>query len=127
LKCAKPRLTRAAVARLQNYDWPGNVRELRNVIERAVILARGGALDFDLPVASPPSPARPTPPAGDATQPEFLTEAELQRRERENLLLILQKANWKIKGSDGAAELLGVNPATLLSRMRKWGLKKPTV
>jgi DNA-binding NtrC family response regulator len=124
LKCAKPRLTRAAVAQLQNYDWPGNVRELRNVIERAVILARGGALDFDLPVANPPSPARPTPSAGDATQPEFLTEAELQRRERENLLLILQRANWKIKGPDGAAELLGVNPATLLSRMRKWGLKK---
>ena len=127
LNCTKPRLTRAGVAQLQNYDWPGNVRELRNVIERAVILARGGALDFDLPIANQPSPARPTPPAGEATQPEFLTEAELQRRERENLLLILQKASWKIKGPDGAAELLGVNPATLLSRMRKWGLTKPTV
>src|SRR5512135_2391452 len=51
LKCAKPRLTRAAVAKLQNYDWPGNIRELRNVIERAVILARGGTLEFDLPVS----------------------------------------------------------------------------
>ena len=49
LKCAKPRLTRAAVTHLQSYDWPGNVRELRNVVERAVILARGGALEFDLP------------------------------------------------------------------------------
>ena len=39
LKCAKPRLTRAAVTQLQSYDWPGNVRELRNVVERAVILA----------------------------------------------------------------------------------------
>jgi DNA-binding NtrC family response regulator len=125
LKCGKPRLTRAGIAKLQNYDWPGNVRELRNVIERAAILARGGALEFDLPVANQPSPARTTPPVDLATQPEFLTEAELQRRERDNLLLILQKANWKIKGPDGAAELLGVNPATLLSRMRKWGLKKP--
>src|SRR5882724_10386970 len=44
LKCAKPRLTKAGIAKLQNYDWPGNVRELRNVIERAVILARGGSL-----------------------------------------------------------------------------------
>ena len=43
---------RAGIAKLQNYDWPGNVRELRNVIERAVILARGGALDFDPPVAN---------------------------------------------------------------------------
>jgi transcriptional regulator with GAF, ATPase, and Fis domain len=125
LKCAKPRLTRAGIAKLQNYDWPGNVRELRNVIERAVILARGGALDFDLPVANQPAPTRPTPLADAATQPEFLSEAELQRRERDNLLLVLNKANWKIKGPDGAAELLGVNPATLLSRMRKWGLKKP--
>ena len=48
LKCIKPRLTRAAVTKLQSYGWPGNVRELRNMIERAVILARGGALDFDV-------------------------------------------------------------------------------
>ena len=49
LRSPKPRLTRAGVAKLQSYDWPGNIRELRNVIDRAVILARGGALDFDLP------------------------------------------------------------------------------
>lgn len=112
--------------KLQSYDWPGNVRELRNVIERAVILAHGGLLDFDLPVSNQPvPPAQSTPLAGDAAQPEFLTETELQRRERENLRIILEKANWKIKGPDGAAELLGVNPTTLLSRMNKWGLKKP--
>jgi transcriptional regulator with GAF, ATPase, and Fis domain len=125
LKCAKPRLTRAAIAKLQSYDWPGNVRELRNVIERAVILARGGALDFELPIANQPVPAPSAARANDAPEPEFLTEAELQRRERNNLLLVLQKANWKIKGPDGAAELLGVKPTTLLSRMSKWGLKKP--
>jgi len=130
LKCAKPRLTRAAVAKLQNYDWPGNVRELRNVIERAVILARGGALDFDLPTgpqsALPPLSAPVVQStSGTPAEPSFLTEAELQRRERENLLLVLEAANWKIKGPDGAAELLGVKPTTLLSRMEKWGLKKP--
>jgi len=128
LKCVKPRLTRGAVAKLQNYDWPGNVRELRNLIERAVILARGGALEFELPVGNQPaSPARSTPPVADATQPEILTEAELQRRERDNLLLALEKTRWKVKGQDGAAELLGLNPATLLSRMRKWGLKRSAV
>jgi transcriptional regulator with GAF, ATPase, and Fis domain len=125
LKCAKPRLTRAGIAKLQSYDWPGNVRELRNVIERAVILARGGALDFELPGTHQPMPARAVPPADTAPQADFLTDAELQRRERDNLLLVLQKANWKIKGPDGAAELLGVKPTTLLSRMSKWGLKKP--
>ena len=130
LKCAKPRLTRAAVTTLQNYEWPGNVRELRNVIERAVILARGGALEFDLPITAqsspPPRPASPVESReAGVSQPHFLTEVELQRRERENLLVILEKANWKIKGPNGAAELLGVKPTTLLSRMAKWGLKKP--
>jgi len=130
LKCAKPRLTRAGVVKLQSYDWPGNIRELRNVIERAVILARGGSLEFDLPIeaAALPLPAlkpRAETQAGGADEPEFLTEAELQLRERDNLLCILQRTNWKIKGPDGAAELLGVKPTTLLSRIDKWGLKKP--
>lgn len=46
LKCAKPRLTRAAVAKLQNYEWPGNIRELRSVIERAVIFGAGRCFGF---------------------------------------------------------------------------------
>ena len=72
LGCPKPRLTRAAIAKLQNYHWPGNIRELRNVIERAIIISRGGALDFDLPVASSPAAApRFTPQEADATEPEF--------------------------------------------------------
>jgi len=124
--CAKPRLTRAGIIRLQSYDWPGNIRELRNVIERAVIISRGRALDFDLPAAeAAPVPARRAAREAGDTEPEFLTEAELQRCERENLLIILEKANWKIKGADGAAELLGVNSATLLSRMKKMGLRRP--
>ncbi len=130
LRCPKPRLTRAGVSKLQNYDWPGNVRELRNVIERAVILARGGSLDFDLPIAAqaPPLPRPASPRANGEDGPhqlEILTEAELQRRERDNLLAALEQANWKIKGRDGASELLGVKPTTLLSRMKKWGLERP--
>jgi len=130
LKCPKPKLTRAAVTKLQNYDWPGNVRELRNVIERGVILARGGALDFELPLTCQSAPfARPSlrsdSSAGNLAQPKFLTEAEIERLERDNLLLVLEAANWKIKGHDGAAELLGVKPTTLISRIDKWGLKKP--
>ena len=127
LRCSKPRLTRAAVARLLSYDWPGNIRELRNVIERGVILARGGPLNFDLPVTdSTPIPRPPKPQTGDQAVPEFLTEAEMLRRERENLIAVLDKAGWKIKGPDGAAELLGVKPTTLLSRIKKMGLKRPT-
>ncbi len=127
LRCAKPRLTRAAVARLQSYDWPGNIRELRNVIERGVILARGGPLHFDLPVTdSAPAPPATKSRLGDKAGPGFFTEADMLRRERENLLAVLEKAGWKIKGPDGAAELLGVKPTTLLSRMKKMGLKRST-
>ena len=83
----------------------------------------GGSVDFDLPIQTPASMPSPKPPTGE--EPEFLTEAELQIRERDNMLCILQKTNWKIKGQDGAAELLGIKPTTLLSRLDKWGLKKP--
>lgn len=127
LGCPKPRLTRAGIAKLQGYDWPGNIRELRNVIQRAVILARGGVLNFDLPAtesALNPLKVFAREKKIDATV-EFLTESELQRRERENLLVILEKASWKIKGADGAAELLGVKPTTLVTRMKKMGLRRP--
>ena len=96
------------------------------MIERAVIISRGGALDFDLPVTdSPPAPPRVTPLEADGSESDFFTEPEMQRRERENLLVVLEKANWKIKGADGAAELLGVKPTTLLSRIKKMELKRP--
>jgi transcriptional regulator with GAF, ATPase, and Fis domain len=125
LRCPKPRLTRAGITQLQGYGWPGNIRELRNVIERAVILARGGVLEFKLPLTeSPPAPARSAHSKDDQAGAEYLTEVEMQSRERENLLVILRKTGWKIKGPDGAAELLGVKPTTLLSRIKKMGLKR---
>lgn len=127
LGCARPRLTRASLETLQNYDWPGNIRELRSAIERAVIFARGGALEFDLPVND--SPSDPTPAAvrlRDKADLDYLTDSEIQRLERENLFAVLEKTGWKIKGIDGAAELLGVKPTTLISRIEKMGLKRPS-
>jgi DNA-binding NtrC family response regulator len=126
LGCPKPRLTRAGIETLQGYDWPGNIRELRNVIERAVIFARGGALEFDVPgTGSSVDRTSFGLPDGDQGEPEYLTEPEMRRRERQNLFAVLQKAGWKIKGVDGAAELLGVKPTTLISRIEKMGLKRP--
>ncbi len=127
LGCPRPRLTRAGLETLQSYDWPGNIRELRNVIERAVIFAHGGALDFDLPaIDSSPGPAQTAPRLGDRVDLAYLTDSEMQRLERENLFAVLEKTAWKIKGLDGAAELLGVKPTTLISRMGKMGLKRPS-
>jgi DNA-binding NtrC family response regulator len=123
LECVRPRLTRAGIETLQNYDWPGNIRELRNVIERAAIFAQGGAFEFDLPISGS-DPARFEPVDHEGAEQEFLTEAEMRRRERENLFAVLRKTGWKIKGVDGAAELLGVKPTTLISRIEKMGLKR---
>jgi DNA-binding NtrC family response regulator len=126
LGCPKPRLTRAGIETLQGYDWPGNIRELRNVIERAVIFARGGALEFDLlGTGSSVDLTSFGPRDGDQAQLEYLTESEMRRRERQNLFAVLQKAGWKIKGVDGAAELLGVKPTTLIARIEKMGLRRP--
>jgi len=111
---------------LLNYDWPGNVRELGNVIHRSAIFAQGGALEFDLPIAGTPADfTSPRSVPTDHEQGEYLTDAEMRRRERENLFVVLQKTGWKIKGVHGAAELLGVRPTTLMSRIEKLGLRRP--
>ena len=126
LGCPRPRLTREGIETLRSYEWPGNIRELRNVIERAAIFARGGALVFDL--AQNWTSADFTsfgPLNSDRPEPDYLTESEMRRRERENLLAILEKTGWRIKGIDGAAELLGVKASTLVARVKKMGFKRP--
>lgn len=125
LKCRKPRLTEAGVARLQEYDWPGNIRELRNVIERAIIVAQGKALEFELPTMTV-APALPALRFRNvaADEAEFMTEPEIQRRDRDNLRIVLNKTGWRIGGARGAAELLGVKPTTLISRIKKMGLRR---
>ncbi len=111
---AEPRLPLRELERAQGYGWPGNVRELQNVVERAVILARGGVISFELPDS-----AEVVLPTGG----EVVTEREWRLRERANLLAALEKAKGKVSGAGGAAELLGVHPATLASRLRALGVR----
>jgi transcriptional regulator with GAF, ATPase, and Fis domain len=122
-----PQLTRAHIAQLESYDWPGNARELQNIIERAVIMSRSGVFRFDLPGEAAPAavaPPRVEPAASDEAQ-EVVSDAEMQRRERENIRAALDRTGWKIAGPGGAAELLGMKPTTLASRIKRLGLKKP--
>ncbi len=114
-----PRLTRANLAELTRYDWPGNIRELENVVERAVITARGGALRFDLPRVR-----RPQAPQIDAGSGDFVPEVVMRDRERANLLAALEQSGWKVSGEGGAAELLGLAPTTLAYRIRKFELRR---
>jgi len=99
----------ALLASLTGYAWPGNVRELQNAIERATILAGGGALDpIDLIGPGP----RPDPTATTSDG------------EAAALVGVLDACNWIIEGPDGAAARLGMKPSTLRSRMRRLGVER---
>jgi transcriptional regulator with GAF, ATPase, and Fis domain len=125
LNCTGRELTQAEVLKLQNYHWPGNVRELQNIIERAVISSRCGSVKFDLPVpqASGTSLKTPIKKNGDNSS-EVLTEEDMRLREKANIEIALKQTDWKIYGTSGAAELLGIKPTTLLSRIKKIGIVK---
>jgi transcriptional regulator with GAF, ATPase, and Fis domain len=113
------KLRRADLELLRGYDWPGNVRELQNVIERGLIGARGGRLAIQLP-------APRAPRAEQATEVgRLLTDAELRQLERDNLVAVLDSVRWKVAGPGGAAEYLGVHPATLSSRLKAMGIERP--
>jgi len=108
-------VAKASLQALCNYDWPGNIRELRNVIERAVILARGPVLKIMLP--------------NDALTAALPTHAKLlslEEVEREHILRVLDSSGWRVRGQGGAAAILGLNPSTLESRMLKLGIRRPS-
>jgi PAS domain S-box-containing protein len=117
-------LTPDCKARLVRYDWPGNVRELENVIERGFLTSQDGRrlnLERALPefeAGAGSAPVEPTPG-------RILTATELRDFERANFMAALEAADWKVSGAGGAAELLGLNPNTLASRMRALGIERP--
>jgi PAS domain S-box-containing protein len=94
---------------LKSYAWPGNIRELRNVVERAMILTAGTTLVAELP-GSQESTA-----AGSGT---------LEDMERSHIQAVLERTAWRIRGKDGAAQILGLKPSTLYSRLKKLGIEK---
>ena len=98
----------------QSYHWPGNIRELQNVIERAVILARGRVLHVDEPLDA----------VATETAPLAHAKSTLEEVERRHITRTLEEADWKISGEGGAAEVLGLNPSTLRARMRKLGITR---
>jgi formate hydrogenlyase transcriptional activator len=98
---------------LVNYRWPGNIRELENLIERAVILSRGGVLKVPLAELRdvPESPASAAQTMEDA--------------EREHIIRTLRETRWLLSGPNGAAVRLGMKRTTLQSRMRKLRIDRP--
>jgi formate hydrogenlyase transcriptional activator len=107
----------AVMDSLVHYSWPGNVRELQNVIERAVILSKGPALQ--VPVADLQTVAAP------AAAPAAVASTTLTDAEREHILRALRDTNWVLGGPDGAAARLGMKRSTLHWKMKKLGISRP--
>jgi DNA-binding NtrC family response regulator len=121
-KLAKPLkgVTPESLARLERYNWPGNIRELQNVLERACVLSPGPVVEI-LEELRPMSASDKAPTAPAIPQDAIVT---LEESERIHIRQALAATAGRIHGSDGAAALLGINPSTLRSRMKKLGITK---
>jgi transcriptional regulator with GAF, ATPase, and Fis domain len=123
-KLGRPLLevSRATMAALQAHSWPGNVRELENVVERAVILSRGKWAEISVDRAH----------ASDLVSADGVSQHDVARGrasmvdlQRDHIRAILEDVRWRVEGKGGAAEILGMNPNTLRTRMRKLGIQRP--
>jgi len=103
-------VTPDSMAALQRHRWPGNIRELRNAVERAMILATGPRLSIAIPSGLAVARA---------------SSGRLIDVQRDHIRKILEVANWRVRGSGGAADRLGLRPTTLETRMAKLGLTRP--
>jgi len=121
----EPQLSKTALDQLASYHWPGNVRELQNAVERAIILWREGPLTFDLPAswATNNSGTQSEPLA----EPSLLTRDALKQQQREAIIAALKQTNGKVSGRGGAAELLGMKPSTLASRISSLRINRRTL
>ena len=108
------------MAAFQWYLWPGNIRELQNLVERAVILSRGGVL---------PNPLHKEQtelmiPSLHCAQ-AFPSSMTLEDSDRALILETLEQAGWIVGGPRGAAAKLGLKRTTLLAKMRRLGISRP--
>jgi formate hydrogenlyase transcriptional activator len=107
-------IDKESLVELQHHSWPGNVRELRNVVERAMIVAKPDER-LVIPLGSAaPSPATP------AAKSSRLVDIEIA-----HMRSVLEGCGWRIRGAAGAAERLGLKPSTLETRMAKLGIRRP--
>jgi formate hydrogenlyase transcriptional activator len=98
-----------ALKKLAGWHWPGNIRELENLIERAVILTHGSALEV---------PVSELKRAGSS----FPTSSPRESSEHEEIVRVLKETNGRVAGPNGAATRIGIKRTTLISRMKKLGI-----
>lgn len=94
---------------LERYCWPGNIRELRNMVERAMILSKGSVLVIDVP---------------DSVSTSISPSMSLDDMERMHIISVMERTGWRVRGRNGAAEILALKPTTLDSMMKKLGIAR---
>lgn len=119
----KMELTAADEKIFMSYNWPGNVRELQNLMERAVIIANNGKVEWkqiipSIVITTVPSETR-------EAENRILAHQELLEMEKANILKALKKTAWRISGKHGAATLLQLPPTTLASKIKALGIVRP--
>jgi transcriptional regulator with GAF, ATPase, and Fis domain len=102
------RISKQTLNTLQKYSWPGNIRELENVIERAMVVADDSTLTI-----------KPKDFSITKTKATLLKDVE-----REHIIKVLEMANWRVRGKNGAAEILGLKPTTLDSKIQKLNIDR---
>ncbi len=129
LNLPSPAVSLAELERLRAYQWPGNVRELAHVVERAVIVSRGKRADFEFLTRSETVATASTEPThsgpADSSAP-VRRDTELRQEQIKNIRHALTQAEGRVYGPGGAADILGIPPTTLTSRIRRWGIRKPS-
>ncbi len=127
-------ISERSMRRLLTYRWPGNVRELENAVERATVLAEEEATELEIEIPEAPnvprgaeSRAPGSAAPGDTSQVprDVLLDLSLDQLQRLQIMHALETNRYKVFGAGGAAEKLGINPQTLLSRMDKLGIPRP--
>jgi len=104
-------ISKRSMDAMMEYSWPGNVRELRNTVERAMIVLDSTKLHIDLPK--------------EITAKTSIAGMTLKQIEIQHIRKVLEGSTWKIRGKNGAAEILGMKPTTLETRMVKLGINRP--
>jgi transcriptional regulator with PAS, ATPase and Fis domain len=119
-------ITSEVMQALASYDWPGNVRELQNFIERSMILSPDGVLCPPLKELDPQPVAASAPTPYRIERPAAASSTTLRNVEREHILQTLRETQGVVGGPKGAAVRLGLNRTTLIFRMRKLGISRPS-
>jgi formate hydrogenlyase transcriptional activator len=113
-----------SMERLTRYSWPGNVRELQNVVERAAILAQGPVLELEGTVLAEVMGASEASAEAEGSLRAVDAES-LDDVQRLHIINVLKATKGVVEGARGAASILGINPNTLRSRMKKLGIPTP--